>query len=297
MQCAYRMHRGFSAGMAASVILLSAPLSAGAPTHAGAPTECATAQENAEARERSGHLREALESWVACSKAVCGRVLRKECVARAIQVEADLPTIVLQVTDATGAPLKDLAVWMDGELLTSRLDASPLRVDPGLHEFSFRRATSTDGAGAAPPAEGPVLVAKKFLIVQGEHDRPLSVSIDGPHGAAAPASSVPAPPDPSPAAEPSPSPSPSRPPALPFVFGILAGAGTGAALVAAGNKDTSSVATDASIGVSVGALVVATWLFFASRSKHEIASPPAAAYTFDVHPGRSFAFASVSRSF
>src|SRR3974390_1132781 len=222
MQCADRMHRGFSAGLGASVILLSAPLSLAASPHAREVAECAAARENAVTHERSGHLRQSLESWQACAKAACGRVLHKECTARAIEVESELPTIVLQVNSETGAPVKDVEVWMDGELLASRLDGNPLPVDPGLHEFSFRRGSHTGGAASVPPGpDGAVVVVKKLMIVQGEHDRPISVSIDVPDGPAAPASSVNAPPAPSPAVEPS----PRRSPVLPFVFGILAGAG------------------------------------------------------------------------
>jgi hypothetical protein len=56
------------------------------------------------------------------------------------------------------------------------------------------------------------------------------------------------------------------------------------------------LASDVSLGVGVGALGVATWLFIRSGSSDE--KPPSQeAFKVDVHPTPSGAFASVSRTF
>jgi hypothetical protein len=107
---------------------------------------------------------------VTCATSTCGG-LGKECAAEASELDADVPTIVPVVSNEAGTPLVDVQVKMDGTLLTSRLDGRSLSVDPGLHEFSF----STDSGASA---------TQKIMVVQGQRNRPITVSLRTPPKAA-----------------------------------------------------------------------------------------------------------------
>jgi hypothetical protein len=134
---------------------------------------CMTSYKSAMDREQSGHLREARELLMACSKRTCGRSLAQQCAAKFTELDtSEIPSVAPRITDSAGAPRVDVKVTMDGELLASRLDGQPLPVDPGLHEFSF----STDGGFFAK---------QQVMILQGERNRPISVSLHAPQRAAA----------------------------------------------------------------------------------------------------------------
>jgi hypothetical protein len=307
----YLIHPIFRLGACGLSTLLCTTPAMARPRPAKEVSACKTAFESAQERERSGHLREARELLLACTKATCAKALRQECRTLFTQLDAeDIPSVVPFVEDASGAPHIDVQVKMDGELLTSRLDGTPLPVDPGVHEFSFS-------------TESGVFATEKIMIVQGEHNRRISAS---PHPAdkgeqkeaPAPSATPPAPvetkaaPDaPAPEASPREAPPPVAAPegrsggansALPLVLvgAGLAGAAAGASMVFLGNMNGSSPAANVAIGSSVGvgaaALVVATWVFVSPRTPRE-ETPSRAAFVLDVQPTRSGAFASVSGAF
>jgi hypothetical protein len=138
---------------------------------------------------------------------------------------------------------------MDDEPLVSRIDGRAVAVDPGMHAFTFH---GDDGATAT----------EKVMILQGQHNRALTVSLPASSGArAAPAEEaaeppaakpVSAPPPPVPTAElarprpvrTTPPPPPAPPPssgssAAPYLWGTLGLAGVGgyALLTTWGRKD------------------------------------------------------------
>jgi hypothetical protein len=124
---------------------------------------CVDAYKEANKQERASRLREAIKSFTTCSQPICGVVLRRECLLRYSQLQADIPSVVPVVTDATGEPLMDVKVSMDGEVLTSRIDGRAVAVDPGLHEFSFATPAGT--------------ATQKIVILQGQRNRPITVSV------------------------------------------------------------------------------------------------------------------------
>jgi hypothetical protein len=125
---------------------------------------CENAYKNAIALEQSAHLRQAKDLLLSCAKSSCGAVLRNRCASHYGQLEADIPSVVPLVTTETSEPRVDVQVTMDGELLTPRLDGRALPVDPGLHEFSFT-------------VDGTAIGTQKVMIVQGQRNRPLAVSL------------------------------------------------------------------------------------------------------------------------
>ncbi len=95
---------------------------------------------------------------MSCAQAPCSSFIRQQCSSRYNQLEADTPSVVLIVTDASGSPRGDVQVRMDGEPFAQQLDGRALSVDPGMHEFSFT-------------ASGVVFATQKIMIVQGQRNR------------------------------------------------------------------------------------------------------------------------------
>ena len=164
------VRRSFQMGAWATALVLCATAGSSEPDKAPADKAtdrkaCKVARKTARELEQSAHLRQAREALVACAKASCSALVRQECMNRYQQLALDIPSIVPLVTDQTGAPRVDVAVRMDGELLTSRLDGRALQVDPGLHEFTF----STDSG---------IVITQRIMIVQGQRNQPVTVSLN-----------------------------------------------------------------------------------------------------------------------
>src|SRR5260221_14051591 len=67
-------------------------------------TGCAYAYTQAHEKAQIAHLREARELLAKCAKVICGSFLQKECGTLYTQLEADIPSIVPLVSDASGQP-------------------------------------------------------------------------------------------------------------------------------------------------------------------------------------------------
>ncbi len=166
----FRSHlraRPFYIGAAGAALLLCAKPGASEPSGKGGGKErraCEIAYKNALQLEQSAHLRQARDLLLSCAKSACGSSLRQRCTVRYAQLESDIPSVVPLVTTEAGEPRVDVPVTMDGEQLTPRLDGRALPVDPGLHEFSFT-------------ADGAVINTQKVMIVQGQRNRPIAVSM------------------------------------------------------------------------------------------------------------------------
>jgi hypothetical protein len=122
----------------------------------------------AKADEQSGRLREARDLYQSCSRAPCAGVAQR-CTAKFAALNSDLPSVVPVVTDDAGEPRVDVDVKVDGQLVTSRLDGRGLPVEPGVHEFTFS-------------ADNRVFSTEKIMIIEGQHNRPIAVTIHSPNG-------------------------------------------------------------------------------------------------------------------
>ena len=157
--------RGFRIGALGAVVLFSASQGQSEPDHSKTRKACGAARKSAHALEEDGHLRQAREAYVSCSKATCSPVVRQDCTTHYAQLAHDIPSIVPLVTDEAGTPLVDVQVMMDEVLLASKLDGRSILVDPGMHEFTFSTASG-------------VLLTQQILIVQGQRNQPISVAVN-----------------------------------------------------------------------------------------------------------------------
>jgi hypothetical protein len=148
---------------------------------ADAPTkqQCAEANESAQDLRGAGRLTEARAALALCLSASCPRVIRADCQARLVDVEAAVPTIVLGASDGAGNDLTNVHVAVDGRPLVDKLDGVAIEVDPGSHKFTFQ-------ASGLPPTEKTLLVtegdkARSVRVVLGAPSAPAPVAVVAPN--------------------------------------------------------------------------------------------------------------------
>jgi hypothetical protein len=95
-----------------------------------------------------------------CARDVCPGPIKSDCGKWLDQVERDAPTVVFGAKDA-GRDVADVKVWMDGVVVTEKLDGKPQLVDAGEHTFKFEH--------------GGVVKEEKVLIQAGQKGRAISV--------------------------------------------------------------------------------------------------------------------------
>ena len=135
-----------------------------APEHLRDEEACVTTLKNAKAREQEGSLQAAKSLLRLCAQSPCSLFMRQQCANRHNKLELDTPTIVLLVSDATGAARTDVQVRVDGEPFAAQIDGRALPIDPGMHDFSFS-------------ADGRVFATQKIMIVQGQRNRFITAAI------------------------------------------------------------------------------------------------------------------------
>jgi len=266
---------------------------------------------------QSAHLIEAKKSLETC--AGCNSSLQEKCATLSAQIDADIPSVVLAVTDEADDPLPlsdKVDVKMDGELLTSVLDGRAVIVDPGEHEFIFS-------------AENGVSVTRRTLVRRGQRNRSISVSQSALNSKTTAARAVAEKAPRRRNAEPETVASQERQkdqlergagwPAYSLGgVGVLA-VGSAALLNYWGRQDNSTLkstcgtdcnpesvhhirmlylASDAAIGVGIVALATSTWLFLSPHGTEEKASTRVAhVSSVDVQPTPAGALATVRGTF
>lgn len=154
---------------------------------------CVRAVEHAQLARLDGKLREAREGFMTCARAVCPDAIRVDCTRWVTEVDASMPTAVVDAVWADGRDVTGLTVMLDGQPLAEAATGRAVALDPGTHTFRF------EAPGAAP-------VVTQNVIREGEKNRILHVTFT-------PTPSSPAAPAAVPAPVPTPVPAPNHPPA------------------------------------------------------------------------------------
>src|SRR5262249_35681572 len=120
--------------------------------------QCVEANTKSQDLRRDGKLAESEAQLRKCVDPSCPRLVRDDCTRRLDDLEKAQPSMLFDVKDAKGADVIDVRVSVDGRPLADHLDGTPLKVDPGPHEFTFEVA-------GQPP------VVDKVLVREGEAGR------------------------------------------------------------------------------------------------------------------------------
>jgi hypothetical protein len=262
-----------------SMLLASAHAAAQVPTRAA----CVEAQSRAKQASSEDRIIEARDAFLVCAHEKCPAAIRAECTDALVDAKKQISTVMLSAKDAGGKEMTDVRVLLDGKPLVEKLGGAEVEIAPGEHTFRF------EAAGQKP-------VEKKLLVLIGEHNILVQVSIGAPEPAPAPpppVATVVAPPPAPPAAKPAP-PKPAEDSGFNMrlvpVF-ALGGAGVASAIaavafgVAAKNKasdlrgscapnctsdqassvDSKLLLSDVFLGVSVAAFAGAVIYYFVTK--------------------------------
>jgi hypothetical protein len=127
-----------------------------------AKSACIAAYESSQVLRKEGHLQAARDALAICTRDECPTLVRTDCAGWLAEVDAALPSIVLQAS-ADGEEIADVTVYVDGTLVKTTLDGKATPIDPGPHALRFE-------SPRFPPIDMPV------VIREGEHYRALRVA-------------------------------------------------------------------------------------------------------------------------
>lgn len=95
---------------------------------------CIDAHAEGQVERDAGRLLRASERFRACAIDACPTLIRKECTELGASLEAQVPSIVIRAEDAQGRQIAGARAVIDGERSVPALDATPIPLDPGVHQ-------------------------------------------------------------------------------------------------------------------------------------------------------------------
>lgn len=164
------MMRAMNVVRFASPVVIAALLATSLPVTAFAAEDgaaCASAYEKAQYLRRDKKLRAAHKELLICSQTSCPAAVVGDCTQWLAEVEKGTPSVVFDARDSKGQSVPDVKVYMDNELLQSKLDGTAVQVDPGTHTFRFEPAVGTASE-------------QQVLVLEGEKTRVITFTLTGP---------------------------------------------------------------------------------------------------------------------
>jgi hypothetical protein len=154
----------------ASLVLFALPT----PARGAEPSvdECLSSNESAIKLRNDHKLRASRAQLLVCAASSCPTEIREECERRLAEANAQLPSIVIEVTDADGRELTAVKVSVDGEVVAEKLDGTAILMDPGEHALKLEM-----------PGRQPV--SARIVAHEGEKGRREKYAF-GPAGPASP---------------------------------------------------------------------------------------------------------------
>ena len=146
-------------GVSALVLAL---LCSAAQAHADAT--CISAYEQTQTLRKDGKPLASRAQAAVCSRESCPALLTKDCTKWLAELDAVIPTVVLDPRTPAGAVRGDARVKVDGAPLSEKTDGRPLALEPGAHTFVF------EAEGAAP-------VERALVLKEGERNRKITVTL------------------------------------------------------------------------------------------------------------------------
>jgi len=152
---------GILAALAATAALLGSETVARADER----ETCASAADQAQQSRDEGKYRRAREQLLICARDVCPAPIKRDCLDWLSQLEGVASTIVLGAKQGT-KDLSEVKVFVDGVMVTDKLDGKPMQMDLGKHKFRFDYAGQTK--------------EEDFIIGAGQKNRSVVVTFDVP---------------------------------------------------------------------------------------------------------------------
>jgi hypothetical protein len=160
------MNRAFTQGplfgVSCAIVFAAFPSQAQEATPLTAEA-CITAHETAMALRGQSKLRAARDAAAQCTNGACPQMIRESCVELGETLVNVQPSILVRTVDATGNDVDGVSLTIDGESI-SRLEGTPIDVDPGSHTARFER-------------DGYLLEERTFVVQEGEKRRAIDVTL------------------------------------------------------------------------------------------------------------------------
>ncbi len=131
---------------------------------ADAKRECSEAYDNIQLLRDAEKLEEAIAAGQTCSRAACPKFIREDCAKWSAEMEGRLASIVVEAVDASGAPIREGRVTLDGAPFLDILGGPARVVSKGPHTLEIT-------VRGAPPRKTSIVVR------EGEKNRRISISI------------------------------------------------------------------------------------------------------------------------
>ena len=147
------------AAIACAAVALSSSASAG--------STCVSAADKGQDQRAAGKLKEARATFLGCAQSTCKEVIRNDCERWIREIDKDIPSIVVRVTDARKHDVLGVTLTIDDAPL-ERDGSAPVLVDPGPHVVRARTA-----AGDVAESKAHVVVGEHARIVDVRFDRAL----------------------------------------------------------------------------------------------------------------------------
>jgi hypothetical protein len=148
--------------LASVAVLLVATSVVSSAAAADEKKACVAAYEQSQVLRNESKLADAKKAMLVCARDVCPAALRTDCVGWLSEVEASIPSVVVDAKDRAGKDLASVRVSVDGKQVLSTLDGKPMVMDPGAHTFRYE-------ASGFPPIE------EQVVVKTGEKNRKISV--------------------------------------------------------------------------------------------------------------------------
>jgi hypothetical protein len=139
---------------------------------ANAVSQCIAQYDRAIALRRSGKLLQARTVLAQCGEPSCGADISDTCQKEAAAITAVIPTIVFATKDGSQHDIATVQLTIDSVPYAGGPGAA-IPLDPGEHEFRFE-------------VVGRERVVKRFVLLEGEHDRREAIIIGPPPSAQQP---------------------------------------------------------------------------------------------------------------
>lgn len=94
---------------------------------------CSDSYEKAQVLQKANKFTDARAEVVVCMQDACPKWIQTECGKWLADIDEHQPTLVVAARDAEGHDILDASIEIDGAMVSSKVDGSPVRVDPGPH--------------------------------------------------------------------------------------------------------------------------------------------------------------------
>ncbi len=158
---AIRPHRARPAWAIAPALVVAYLLT---PASARADATCISAYEQTQTLRKDGKPLASKAQAAICSRESCPALLTKDCTKWLAELDAIIPSVVLDPRTPAGALRADAHVKIDGTRSTEKVDGKALPLEPGSHTLVFE-------------ADGSAPVERTFVLKEGEKSKKVTVTM------------------------------------------------------------------------------------------------------------------------